>query len=176
MTRQAVRTTPDDNINLARRLHNFANSLRIRYERTERFDDLEEAIQATHWSCTVISTPPIGRIKVSGLPLRLLLKRKDHDGACALCIEAIDLLKLVHNRSLTLQDQQYVVSHFSGLATQSCSLTFQMGQPLFKALHLLETGRSVTLAILMNHRSDTSKVRAANPTLCALYESPFAWR
>jgi hypothetical protein len=95
----------------------------------------------------------------------------DYDSAYALAVDAIDLLPRVHNRTLSLQDQQYIVSLFSGLATDACSLALQRGEPLAKALELLEQGRGVTLGFLMDDRSDTSELKAAHPTLCALYES-----
>jgi hypothetical protein len=77
----------------------------------------------------------------------------------------------VHNRSLDLQDQQYVVSLFSGLATNACSLTLQIGEPPGKAVELLERGRGVILGLLMDDRSDISELKAAHPHLCAQYES-----
>lgn len=77
----------------------------------------------------------------------------------------------MHNRSLSHYDQQHIVSLFSGLATNTCSLALQIGEPPEKALQLLERGRGVILSLLISDRSDTSKLKAADPSLCALYES-----
>ncbi|KAJ6125389.1 hypothetical protein N7471_012706 [Penicillium samsonianum] len=170
VSHQAVQATPEDHPSLTGRLSILGNALAIRYDGVGHEEDLEEAIQVFHQAVNVMSAPPLNRIKAATLAINLLVKRKDYDSGYTLVVEAIDLLRLVHNRYLTLQDQQYVVSHFSGLATQACSLALQTGQRLFKALQLLETGRGVILSLLMDDRSDTSELRKTHPALCALYE------
>lgn len=121
-----------------------------------------------------MNASPLVRVRIATRLLLLLRKRGDFNTAYKLAVDAIDLLPRVHNRTLSLQDQQYVVSLFSGLATDACSLTLQVGEPPTKAVELLERGRGVILSLLMDDRGDTAELRAADPILCELYgKSPF---
>jgi tetratricopeptide (TPR) repeat protein len=169
--RRALEIMPDDRPSIACWLHNLGSVLESRYERTGMMDDLEEAIRVSRRAVKLTLAPPLERIKVAAKALQLLQKRGDYDSAYILSREAIDLLPHVHNRSLGLHDQQYVVSRFSGLATDACSLALQTGESPANALELLERGRGVILSLLMDDRSNTSELRAAHPTLCARYEN-----
>ncbi|KAJ5662986.1 hypothetical protein N7507_003717 [Penicillium longicatenatum] len=171
VSRQAVNSTPDDHLDRAISLYSLGSNLECRHKQTKQEEDLKEAILFSRQAIHTKSAPPLSRIMAALQAIRLLLKREDHHGGYALSVEAIGLLQLVHKRSLTLQDRQYVVSHFSGLATQACSLALQTGQSLFEGLRLLESGRGVILSLLMDDRSDTSKLREAYPALCEMYES-----
>jgi tetratricopeptide (TPR) repeat protein len=171
VARQAVEGIPSDHPDLTAGLINLGVMLGVRYERTGQMQDIEEAIRVCRQAVQIKSAPPFNRINAIVMALRPLLKREDYHGCYALSVEAINLLQLMHKRSLTVQDRQYVVSCFSGLATQACSLAIQTQQPLFEALRLLESGRGVILSLLMDDRSDTSKLKEAHPVLCARYES-----
>ncbi|QKX53215.1 uncharacterized protein TRUGW13939_00291 [Talaromyces rugulosus] len=94
----------------------------------------------------------------------------DYTSAYKISTEAIELLPRVHSRSLDIQDQQYVLSLFSGLATNACSLALQTGEPPGKAVELLERGRGVILSLLMDDRSDVTGLKAVDPTLYTQYE------
>ncbi|BAE65555.1 unnamed protein product [Aspergillus oryzae] len=170
ISRRAIKATPDDHPYLAGQLKNLGAMLKSQYERTGCLKDLEEAIHVSRKAARITSALPLERISAASLAIRLMLKQEDYNNSYALCVEALDLLQLVCSRHLTLEDQQYVVSHFSGLATLACSLALQVRQPPFRALQLLEAGRSVIFGLIMNDRSNTSKLKAADPTLCALYE------
>ena len=171
VTRQAVTVTPDDHPELATWLNNLGTKLESRYERTGKVEDLGEAIQVTQhaWNCK--NAPPFVRIRACTLALRLLQSQEDFESAYSLSVEAINLLPYIHNRSLDHQDQQYVVSHFSGLATSACSLALQTGKGPEAALEVLEQGRGVILRLLMDDRSNTSELKAVYPELCVQYES-----
>ncbi|KAJ5117770.1 hypothetical protein N7448_011402 [Penicillium atrosanguineum] len=171
LSRQVVQITPDNHPQLAGYLNNLGTKLGHQYEQTRQKENLEEAVRLSHQAFKATTSPPLSRITAATLALRLLIEQEDHHTGYTLSVEAIELLKLVNNRSLTLQDQQYVLSHFSGLATQACSLALQTGQPIFEALLLLESGRGVILSLLMNDQSATSQLKMAQPALCALYES-----
>jgi hypothetical protein len=134
-------------------------------------DDLEEALQVTKraWFCKTAS--PFIRLRAATPALRLLQSQEQFESAYSLAAEAIDLLPYVHNRSLDHQDQQYVVSHFSGLATTACALALQTGKGPEAALEVLEQGRGAILRLLMDDRSNTSELKAVNPELCARYET-----
>ena len=171
LARQAVQVTPDDHPDPAAYLTNLGNKLKSRYGRTEAADDLEEAIQVSEhaWKCK--NATPFVRLRASNQAIFLLQSQQRFESAYSLALEAINLLPYVHNRSLDHQDQQYVVSHFSGLATNACALALQTGKGPEAALEVLEQGRGVILRLLMDDRSNTSELEAVYPELCARYES-----
>jgi len=121
------------------------------------------------WNCT--NAIPFTRVRASTQALRLFQDQGDYRRAYELSLRAIDLLPRVHNRSLNRQDQQYVVSLFSGLATNACSIALQIQEPPERALELLERGRGVILSLLIDDRSDTSELKKTYPQHCALYEN-----
>lgn len=53
MSRQAVDITPNDHHNLPRLLNNLANDLGLRYKRTGKIEDLEEAIRISRQTVDV---------------------------------------------------------------------------------------------------------------------------
>src|SRR2546423_1516188 len=93
---------------------------------------------------------PFTRLQPYILALGLLQDQGQFQTAYQLSLEAIDLLPVVHNRSLNHHDQQYVVSLFSGLAPNACSIALQMREPLGTALEILERGRGVILGLLID--------------------------
>ncbi|EFQ99578.1 hypothetical protein MGYG_02590 [Nannizzia gypsea CBS 118893] len=170
VARQAVDITPKDHPDLAIKLNCLGSKLGFRYERTGKMEDLEEAIHVTQhaWKCE--NATPFVRIEACIQALRLLRRQENFESAYRLSVEAIRLLSYVHHRSLSPQDQQFVVSHFSGLATTACSLALKIGKEPAAALEILEQGRGVIHRLLMDDRSNISDLKIAHPELCAEYE------
>jgi tetratricopeptide (TPR) repeat protein len=171
VVRQAVAATPVNHPSLASRLSNLGSILSSRYERTGAMEDLEEATEVCEHAWTCKNATPFVRLRASTQALHFLQAQQHFERAYRLAVDAIDLLPYIHNRSLDHQDQQYVVAHFSGLATTACSLALHTGQSPEAALEVLERGRGVILSLLIDDRSDTSKLNAAYPEVCARYES-----
>ncbi|KAF2403292.1 hypothetical protein EJ06DRAFT_326122 [Trichodelitschia bisporula] len=121
------------------------------------------------WHCP--NAPPFVRLRASRHALLLLQDRQVFEAAYRISVDALDLLPHVHNRSLSRNDQQHVVSLFSGLAASACSLALQVGKPPSEALEVLEKGRALILGLLIDDRSDVSALRAVYPDLCTKYES-----
>lgn len=68
------------------------------------------------------------------------------------------------------EDQQHVVSIFSGLAADACSRSLQAGDEVGQALEVLELGRGVIMGLLIDDRSDISKLENSYPEQAASYE------
>ncbi|KAH0557190.1 hypothetical protein GP486_005017 [Trichoglossum hirsutum] len=139
VVQQAVDITPKDHTNLTGSLNNLGIELDNRYECTGKIEDLEEATRIAQQAVNITT--------------------KDHPDLAT----QLNSLGIKHNRSLDYQDQQYIVSHFSGLATTACPLALQTGQG--------PEASSEALDLLMNDRSDTSELKVAYPQLYAQYES-----
>jgi hypothetical protein len=54
-------------------------------------------------------------------------------GSSAIVKKTIRLLSLVDNRSLSRDEEQYIILRFSGLAADACSLSLQVGNDAFEA-------------------------------------------
>ncbi|KAH0563392.1 hypothetical protein GP486_002038 [Trichoglossum hirsutum] len=102
--------------------------------------------------------------------LRLLGERHDWSKAVDIAKEAVELLSTVNAPFLSYEDQQYAVTHFSGLAADACSLLLQNGDRPYEALLILEQGRGIILRILMDLRSDISRLRKDYPELARRFD------
>lgn len=162
--RQAIDATPKGHPDLSKRLINLGR--RLNFLQTNASETLERFRQA--WNC--LEAPPLVRIQAATMLLQLLETQMDYDGAYKLSIDAINLLPRLHNRFFSLEDQQYVMSLSSGLATHACSLALQTEKSPAEAVELLERGRGVILGLLMHDQSDIAKLKAAHPSLHAQYE------
>ena len=164
-TRMAIHGTPEGHPNRAYILRSFSEQL-LALDPSKTVEALKLILEA--WNLT--NAPPFIRVLIASQAIRLYQNQEEYDSAYKLSTEAMDLLPHVLNRSLTLEDQQRVVALFSGLATTAFSLSLQVGEPPDTAVQLLERGRGVILGMLIDGRSDTSKLRAAYPRICAVYE------
>ena len=150
-------------------LYLLAISLGDRYKHTEEPADLDSAIAVVRKAKEYPNALPFVRIKASLFSLQLLQARKCFEEAYETCKETISLLPYVHNRWLHDQDQQHIVSQFSGLAGTACSLALKCGRSAEEALEILERGRGVILSLLADERSDLSRLEVTNRQLLAHY-------
>jgi tetratricopeptide (TPR) repeat protein len=163
--KQAVDATLKGHPDLSKRLINLGR--RLKFLHINPSETLKLFWQA--WNC--LEAPPLVRIQAATELLNLLETEMDYESAYKLSIDSINLLPRLHNRYLSLQDQQYVMSLSSGLATQACSLALQTGESPADAVALLEQGRGVILGLLMHDQSDIAKLKAAHSTLYTQYEN-----
>ena len=162
----SVKATPEDHVDLSGRLNNLGYCLSLSPQQYHRVQALE-CFQKS-WKC--VNGVPFHRVDAARQAVRLLKQRGQWSEAAKLSKEAIDLLPIMNNRSLDRQDQQYVLSKFSGLVSDACSLSLQIGEDAEEALKLLERGRGVIMGLLIEDRSDISLVRALHPQQAALYD------
>jgi hypothetical protein len=111
--------------------------LGLRYEQTGDIADLRKSGSSfcAPGSATTVSL--FRRIQAAARAVNVLISLEDLQSALQLAQDAIDLLPAISNRSLQRADQQYAVSHFSGLAASACSLFLLRNQPE-QALEVLE--------------------------------------
>jgi CHAT domain-containing protein/tetratricopeptide (TPR) repeat protein len=169
--REALKATKETHHNYSFVLKDLGVILLYRYGRSEELKDLKEVIHVLEqvWSCK--NGIPFVRIITCNMLVLLLHLDHDYDRAFDLAVEAINMLPYVHKRSLNQQDQQYVVSHFFGLAPIACSIALHKGEGPDTALELLERGRGLILGLLMEDRRNIQALEVAHPKLYARYES-----
>jgi tetratricopeptide (TPR) repeat protein len=162
----SVKATPDDHIDLSGRLNNLGHRLCLSPQRAQS-DEALECFKRS-WNCA--SGIPFHRVDAARQAVRLLKQREQWGEARKIASNAVDLLAIMNNRSLDRHDQQHVASKFSGLVSDACSLSLQLGDSAAKALELLERGRGVIMGLLIDDRSDITHLRASYPEQADLYE------
>ncbi|EXM12961.1 hypothetical protein FOTG_18569 [Fusarium oxysporum f. sp. vasinfectum 25433] len=169
LSRQALDSTPDDHPNQAAWLNNLGDFLVLRYEQTGEMRDLEEASSTLEdaWHCE--TAIPFHRVRAGAGCLELLACQHKTAIAIDLGEKIIDLLPIVNTRLLDRDDQQFVMSTFSGVAANLCAFFLQSNQP-DDALRYLEKGRAVIIGQLMDARSDLSLLERQHPDLACRYQ------
>jgi hypothetical protein len=164
--RQAVDITPQGHPNLAGRLNNLGHRLCLSSHSIHR----DEALNTFRESWRCLSGMPFDRLGSAIQAIQLLKQQQSWSEASAIAKEAVHFLPLVNSRSLSREDQQHVVSRFSGLAANACSLSLQDGDDAFEALELLELGRGVIIGLLIDDRSDISGLELPHSEMAVTYD------
>jgi tetratricopeptide (TPR) repeat protein len=116
---QAVDITPDNHPDLASLLNNLGRKFSQSSQPSHRHQTLACFLKS--WNC--YNGIPFHRVASAIQAIRLLKQRSSWSEALTIARQAVQLLPLINNRSLSRQDQQHVVSRFSGLAADACSLS-----------------------------------------------------
>lgn len=162
----SMKATPEDHIDLSGRLNNLGHGLCLSPQQDQR----DQALEYFKKSWTCLNGIPFHRVDAARQAVRMLKQRGQWREAATISKDAIDLLPVMNNRSLDRQDQLHVVSKFSGLISDACALSLQVGDDAAEALKLLERGRGVIMGLLIEDRSEISQVRAVHPEQAALYD------
>jgi tetratricopeptide (TPR) repeat protein len=166
---QAVDATRPDHPARATYLSNLGIALRTRYERSGDEADLDAAVQAQRAAAEMRSAAPSLRAG-AGRAAGRLLARSDTALAARLLENAVRLLPQVAPRGLDRPDQQKLLGGLAGLAGDAAALVLaDLSAPednrAARALGLLESGRALLLAQVMETRGDLSDLRALHPHL-----------
>jgi tetratricopeptide (TPR) repeat protein len=171
---RATRITHDDHPALAAILSDLGSILSRLYDCKEALDTLDWAVQVFKRAWGRMNATPLFRLRASTYTIRFLQimqTQQQFEHAYYLAVDAIDLLPYVHHQSLDHWEQQYVVAHFSGLATTACSLALHTGKDPEVALEVLERGRGAILSLLMDDRGGTSELNTTHPEVYTRYKS-----
>lgn len=164
--RKSVAATPTNHTDLPGRLNNLGHRLCLLSQ--ERHGDEALACFKNSWDC--LNGVPFHRVDAARQAVRLLKHRSQWEEAKVVASRAIDLLPILNNRSLNRQDQQLVASKFSGLVSEACSLSLEVGDSAAEALMLLERGRGSIMGLLMDDQSDTALLQKSHPDDARSYE------
>jgi CHAT domain-containing protein len=169
VARQAVAATPDDHPDRAGWLNNLGTKLQSRYERTGAMADLDDASFYLQKAWNTTMAIPFHRVQAAARCIKLLTLRGDINVAIRLGKDVIHLLPIVNTKLLDRNDQQYVISTFTGVAAGLCALLLASNQ-VEDALQYLEKGRAVVLSQLIDGRSDISDLAQKYPDIARRYE------
>jgi hypothetical protein len=178
---EAAATTPDDHPDRTGWLGNLGNMLESRLVRIGTLKDEISALLLFVIAWKTRYAIPLHRLRAAIAAIRIPKSRQEWSRACQFAVEATQLLPVVNNRSLSRQNQQYIVSRFSGLAVDACSLIllqltdakqdFARVQIVEKELQTLELGRGSISNLLIDDHSHTSELKAQYPEATRTFES-----
>ncbi|PNP86561.1 hypothetical protein FNYG_00263 [Fusarium nygamai] len=164
--RTAIDGTPNDDPNLARRLHILGNQLRTQYSRTKVAADLEEAIQCFRTALHHDVAPISIRMNAGKTLLSFMdISRGGGQEAYLVAEATIQLAPLLSPPSLQSKDKQHLLAEISGLASDAAAIALIAGKGPLSAIRLLETGRGVLASSLQDLRVDISALEDRHPEL-----------
>ncbi|KAK0731979.1 CHAT domain-containing protein [Lasiosphaeris hirsuta] len=121
----------------------LADLLRCRYHQTHELIDMEECLGLYMESWNYREAVPAVRISAAQKVANILAAFQRGAEASDLLDQAVYLLPGISSYGLGQQDQQYMLSEFSGLATHAASAALEAGKGPVHAIQLLELGRGV---------------------------------
>ncbi|KAF2818084.1 hypothetical protein CC86DRAFT_246522, partial [Ophiobolus disseminans] len=161
LSREAADILPPDHPEQASYLHNYARQLKL-----FRIEEKAELRRLWSQAWKSFNSPYVVRLQAARFLTDFLLDSNKLADAYDLSMEVIDFLPQIHNKSLTLHDQQFVATLFSGFATHACSLALHFKESPAKALDLLERGRGVMLSLMTDETKDR-KAPTSEQMMCA---------
>jgi CHAT domain-containing protein/tetratricopeptide (TPR) repeat protein len=162
---QAARATPDGHPSQARHLQNLGLALRRRFERTGRPADQERALQAWSTAAQATSSPAGDRLLSARRQADAIARSRGLADALPAYEATMRLLPLLAWRGVGQEDQRHLLeSSAAALGSDAAACAIAAGQ-LARAVELLEQGRGVLWAQLLETRSDLTGLELSYPEL-----------
>ncbi|WP_327749979.1 CHAT domain-containing protein [Streptomyces europaeiscabiei] len=173
--RRAVDVSSPEQFGRGEVLYNLGQALSLRAAQDESAtDDRREAVSAWLRASAVETAAPSVRVEAARAAAKALDRDGDTAGAADAAEAAVRLLPHVVPRSLERNDQQDVLSGFSGLAGYAAALALTVPDKApraraERALRLLETGRAVLLGQAIESRGPLTDLTRQHPQLAELF-------
>lgn len=145
-------------------LANLGLALRRRHERDHRPEGAAAAARAYAGSAAVVTAPPLPRATSALTAGRLWARERRWPDALDAFETAVRLLPEITDRRLERPDQEHHLAHLGGLGSAAAAAALEGGDA-DRALTLLEHGRGVLLAQLMQTRTDLGRLPEDHPRL-----------
>lgn len=159
MSEEAVDAIPSDHLNRADTLLFLA--ILLNYRTPQNTNSLDIALEA--WNCQM--SDPQTRIRAARFAAKHLATASRWEESSSLLGEAVGMLPRVSPQFLGRDDQQHMLSEFSQLAADACSVALQAGATASHCLSLLELGRGIIMGFSIDCRSDLTDLQTKNSAL-----------
>ncbi|KAK3341902.1 CHAT domain-containing protein [Lasiosphaeria hispida] len=148
----------------------LADLLRCRYHKTHEPIDIKECLRLYMecWNCR--DAAPAVRISAAQKATNILSEFQHGAEASDLLDQAVYLLPGISSHGLCQQDQQYMLSEFSGLATLAASAALEAGKDPIHAIQLLELGRGVISSLKSGGAGNASHQMTDLTNTCSITE------
>jgi tetratricopeptide (TPR) repeat protein len=164
LLRDAVGGSPEGSPTLASSRYFLARGLRDRWERTGHEPDRQEAVEQFRDAVAVETASPSWRASIAQSWGELVADSQGPAAATEAFAAAVGLLDAAAWRGLDRHDQERILSDFGGLASDAAACALAAGDPE-RAVELLEQGRGVLLAQVIDARPRYDEVSAVAPLL-----------
>ncbi|KAH8145260.1 uncharacterized protein LAJ45_10697 [Morchella importuna] len=121
------------------------------------------------WEMTL--APPLARIRAGRRLCDVLEKSGKWSEAADIFEKCVELMPRVSPPSLAREDQQAQLKLLFGIPTRAANAVLTAGYGAERALRVLEMGRGIMMAFIINCRSETTDLQAAHPELYAEFNS-----
>ncbi|CAH0046458.1 unnamed protein product [Clonostachys solani] len=158
--RQAVDATPESDSDRTCWLRDLGIALDVRYSTVGAMDDREGAL-AWHLSALHRPNSPVTQRILAGIPIVAISTDNQQVYEAAKAI--VDLVPALISKSLSVDDQEWVLGPVVGLASDAAAAALQVGKPPMAALSLLEKGRSIITAIVDDTPTGLADLRRGYP-------------
>ncbi|WP_162795541.1 CHAT domain-containing protein, partial [Nonomuraea lactucae] len=168
--RESVETTPDDHPNLCGRLSSLGMALSVKYQLQGRSPDRDEALAAMRRAVNVPTAPTAVRVHAARQYGDFALRT----GAASTALDAYryaidELLPRLVWRGLDRRSQQSLLKDVAGLAGQAAAAALACDSA-DEAVRLLEQGRAVLWAQMVETRTERTRLREEHPGLAAEFD------
>ncbi|MEV7964614.1 CHAT domain-containing protein [Sphaerisporangium sp. NPDC088356] len=153
----------------AHQLGGRANALLERHARTGARADYEEAVATLRVAAELATCPAHMRMRAARMWAGAAGQAGDMASALEALEHAVRLMPLLAWRGIPRADQEGRLEELSWLAADAAALAVEAGRPE-RAVELLEHGRGVLWAQLLETRGDLGDLRAAHPDLAGRLE------
>ncbi|KAJ8112227.1 hypothetical protein OPT61_g5355 [Boeremia exigua] len=171
LLRKAVDLTAPEHINYAMYLNNLGNLFGRRYQVTNLREYLDDALLYYNEGASCETSPPVDRVESARQAAMILADQEKWEEAACMLETAIELLPRTSPRLLNNTDKQHRLGTFSGLASFAAAASIKAGHDPLNSLQLLETGRGLIGASLMELRTDISELRDKHPDIAERFET-----
>lgn len=112
--------------------------------------DMEDALLAFQEGWSSLGARTETRVLLAHRAASILAMKGDWPACNSLLKEAVELLHLVVLPSQSDSARQQILAKFQGLAAEAAAVALEAGEDAYKALNLLESGRSITNGLLFD--------------------------
>ncbi|WP_049795755.1 CHAT domain-containing protein [Frankia sp. EAN1pec] len=159
-----VEATPDGDPRRAGHLLILGDALIARHHLTGGPEDRADAQRALRTAAESAVSPVSLRVRAAHRAGALALEDGDLDASLACLEQAVLLLPLLAWRGIPRADQERKLTELTGIASTAAAVALAAGHPE-RAVELLEAGRSVLWAQILDTREDLTALRAVRPGL-----------
>jgi tetratricopeptide (TPR) repeat protein len=141
-----------------------------RFQRTEKEEYLDDALLYFGSAVACTDSPPADRAGAAKYAAGILADREKWSEACSFMETVIDLLPHISSKMLHNSDKQHRLLSFSVMGSFAAAVSLQAGNGAVEALQLLEAGRGLIGASLLDLRSDISDLKREHPDIADRFE------
>ncbi|KAE8451672.1 hypothetical protein EG329_003129 [Mollisiaceae sp. DMI_Dod_QoI] len=160
-----LKLLPQDHPERGEVLEQMADLTAWRYLKIRRMTYYYEAIETFKQAVESETSQPLSRFRAAQKAGILCVDGRQWNAASMFFRAAINLLPMLSSRTLSLDDQQYVIGQGVTFSSFVALSILQDGRPASEALASMEASRGIIASLAIDSRSDVSDLKNENQEL-----------